>query len=136
MNKSLVSNTLAIVFLLLMTNSGHAQDTAGSWLNGTWEGTGYQMDTNETWTMRLKVRRNRYSIEYPSLNCGGRWKVLSINSWQANFRESILYGRNECIDEGRVVVQRLGNGQIAYRFYNRGAARVTASAILNRRPVK
>ena len=128
-----MSKILPLLFLILMTNAGYGQEQTRSWLNGTWEGTGYQMDTNETWAMRLKVRRNRYSIEYPSLNCGGRWKLLSINSWQANFRESIRYGRDECVDEGRVVIQRLGNGQIAYRFYNRGAARVTASAILNRR---
>jgi hypothetical protein len=122
-----------ILLLLATTLVVYPQAKTGKWLNGTWEGTAYQMDTNETWTMKLNARRNRYTVDYPSLKCGGRWKLQSIDSWTATFREHLTFGRDECVDQGRVVIQRLGNGQIAYRFYNRGAARVSASATLNRK---
>lgn len=128
MHKAVVSILLLFVFCLV----AYPQSKNGRWLKGTWEGTAYQMDTNETWTMTLNARRNRYTVDYPSLKCGGRWKLLNINSWTATFREQLTFGRDECVDRGRVVIQRLGSGQISYRFYNRGAARVTASAILNR----
>jgi hypothetical protein len=39
-----------------------------TWLNGIWEGTGYQIDTAETWTMRLVVAGNRYKIEVQRTN--------------------------------------------------------------------
>ncbi|MDQ5846739.1 MAG: hypothetical protein M3539_15740 [Acidobacteriota bacterium] len=130
MHKTVATILLLFAFCLVV----YPQAKNGRWLNGTWEGTAYQMDINETWTMKLNARRNRYTIDYPSLKCGGRWKLQNINSWTATFREHLSYGQDECVDQGRVVIQRLGNGQIAYRFYNRGAGRVTASATLNRKP--
>jgi hypothetical protein len=110
-----------------------AQGRRDAWLRGTWEGTGYQIDTDSTWTMRLRVWGGRYLIEYPSLNCGGTWRRLSINSRVATFRERITVGRGECVDQGRVVIQRLNGKQIAYRFSQKGSAEVSASAILNRK---
>jgi hypothetical protein len=104
-----------------------------TWLNGTWEGKGYQIDTDETWTMRLTVKGNRYLIEYPSLNCDGQWRPVTRNSWVARFREDITRGVDKCTDLGNVVIQRLSRKQIAYRYFNRGSREVTASAILNRK---
>lgn len=98
-----------------------------------WEGTGYQLDTDTTWTMLLTARRGRYTIEYPSLKCGGRWQLTGIDTWKATFKERISFGIEECVNNGSVVVQRLGNGQIAFRYYNHGSSRVNASAILNRK---
>ncbi|HEX8636307.1 MAG TPA: hypothetical protein VF703_19455 [Pyrinomonadaceae bacterium] len=109
-----------------------SRSSSGAWLRGTWEGTGYQLDTATIWTMRLTVRGGRYVIEYPSLNCGGRWRRLSLNSRVATFREHIAVGRGECVDRGRVVLQRLNGKQIAYRFSQPGSRDVAASAILNR----
>ncbi|MDQ1592577.1 MAG: hypothetical protein QOG71_3204 [Pyrinomonadaceae bacterium] len=122
-----------IVCLAMVVCPQQQQGRRGAWLRGTWEGTGYQMDTDSTWTMRLTVRGGKYLIEYPSLKCGGRWRRLSLNSRTATFEERIEVGRGECVDRGRVVVQRLNGKQIAYRFSHRGAAEVSASAILNRK---
>jgi hypothetical protein len=125
--------TAAILLFLLSTAPHVCPQSNRAWLNGTWEGTGYQIDTNSTWTMRLKVRGHRYTIEYPSLNCGGRWRLLSINANRARFLERITFGREECVDRGKVVIEKLSGAQIAYRFSNRVTAEVTASAILNRK---
>lgn len=123
-----------LLAVICMSSIAHAQKGRRiAWLGGTWEGTGYQIDTNTTWTMRLTARGGKYLIEYPSLNCGGKWRRLSINSRVAAFRERIEVGRGECVDEGRVVIQRLNGRQIAYRFYQRGSSEVSASAILNRK---
>jgi hypothetical protein len=127
------ATTLLVIVCLASVVCPQRQGRRGAWLSGTWEGTGYQMDTDSTWTMRLTARRGKYVIEYPSLNCGGRWRRVRINSRTATFREHITAGRGACVDQGRVVVQRLSGKQIAYRFYQRGAAEVSASAILNRK---
>lgn len=109
------------------------QDGSRAWLNGSWEGTGYQMDANTTWTMSFKARGKRYSIEYPSLNCGGTWRLISVNSRRAIFRERITVGRESCVDRGVVTIERLSGNQIAYRFSNAGTSQISASAILNRK---
>ena len=105
----------------------------GAWLGGRWEGTGYQMDTDSTWTMVLTARGRKFLIEYPSLDCGGEWRLLSINSRRATFREHITRNREACADRGRVVVEKLSRRQVAYRYSHRGASDVSASAILNRK---
>jgi hypothetical protein len=133
--KGKMMRRLAVILLLLtcMSPAVCAQGRSAAWLRGTWEGTGYQLDTDTLWTMRLSVRGGKYLIEYPSLKCGGTWRRLSINSRVATFREHIAVGRGECVDRGRVVIQRLNGRQIAYRFSQPGATDVSASAILNRK---
>jgi len=128
--------TLTMVLLIMaMSSMAGAQSKSrnGHWLNGTWEGTGYQMDADETWTMRLTVKGNRYLIEYPSLKCEGRWRPLRLRSWTMRFREKITSGIDECKDNGSVVIQRLSRKQIAYRYADQGTSEVSASAILNRK---
>jgi hypothetical protein len=123
--------TMAMV-VLPQTRKGAGKKT-NTWLNGTWEGKGYQIDTDETWTMRLTVKGNKYLIEYPSLNCDGKWRPVRRNSWLARFREEITRGVDTCTNLGNVVIQRLGRRQIAYRYSNQGSREITASAILNRK---
>ena len=125
---------IAIIILLVLSfTSPISAQKKRSWLAGTWEGVGYQIDNNETWTMKLTVRGNRYTIEYPSLKCSGRWIPLSVDLKRSGFRERITVGLTECVDRGNVLVERLSPRQIAYRFVNNGERDVTASAILNRK---
>jgi hypothetical protein len=121
-----------LAVLLCASSSAHPQAARGSWLSGTWEGTGYQIDTDSTWTMRLTVRGGRHLIEYPSLNCGGRWRPASVGPRMARFREEITSGLDACTNLNTVIVQRLTSRQVAVRYYNRGNDKVTSSAILSR----
>ena len=126
--------TLAALCLFFsLTVVALPQKRGGAWLGGRWEGTGYQMDTDSTWTMALTARGGKFLIEYPSLNCGGEWRLLSINSRRATFREHITRNREDCADRGRVVVEKLSRRQVAYRYSHRGASDVSSSAILNRK---
>ena len=109
------------------------QSKGRAWLNGSWEGTGYQMDTNTTWTMSFRARGKRILIEYPSLNCSGTWRLVRADSRRAIFRERITVGRGGCVDQGVVTIERLNGNQIAYRFSYAGTSQVSASAILNRK---
>jgi hypothetical protein len=127
--------TATILSLLLL---GASVATSQSWLRGTWEGTGYQIDDNSTWTMKLTVAqakngRRRFSIEYPSLNCGGRWKLLSANGRQLVFREQLSHGQEKCSNNGRVTVERINSKQILFLYSNQGTREITASAVLNRK---
>lgn len=125
--------TFVLLVLLASAVSAQAKTPKAKWLNGTWEGTGYQIDNNETWTMKLTVRGRAYRIEYPSLSCGGKWIPLSINPSRARFIERITLNLEACTNNGNVVIDRLSRRQIAFRYSNAGSREVTASAILNRK---
>lgn len=110
-----------------------AQTKSSSWIRGTWEGTGYQTDDKSTWTMVLKAQGRRFTIDYPSLSCGGRWKLISINASRARFRERLDHGADKCADRGTVTIQRINRNQLLFFYSYQGDKRITASAILNRK---
>jgi hypothetical protein len=137
MRKTLV----VLCLLLLLTSSTSAQSKSKSWLRGFWEGTGYQTDDQTTWLMQLTVTRTKggrrvFVIEYPSLNCGGYWKLLSIDGSRARFRELLDHGQDKCSDKGLVRLERVSS-QLIFLYSNQGSREITASAVLNReRPTR
>jgi hypothetical protein len=124
---------LTALLLVVLTAGGVAGQTRGSWLRGEWAGTGYQIDSENTWAMVLKFGRGRYTAEYPSLECAGRWRLLSVSRTRAVFRETITTGAEHCAPRGRVVIERLNARQFGYRYSYQGSKDYVASAILNRR---
>ena len=123
--------TAAAVLLLSAAIAGG--QTRGGWLRGEWAGKGYQTDSDSTWAMKLTVRGRNYTVAYPSLECGGRWRLLSLSRRRAVFRETITSGAERCAQGGRVVVQRLNPRQLGYWYSHDGSKDYVASAILNRR---
>lgn len=53
-----MKSTQLLIFLLMLTCSIFAQKPHRLWLQGTWEGSGTQMDGSE-WSMKLRVKNNR-----------------------------------------------------------------------------
>lgn len=129
----IIMATLLLVAVTSSVVSAQSRNQNQSWMNGTWEGTGYQIDNNSTWTIRLTVNGNRYRIEYPSLKCEGRWIPFKSNQSTARFREILTVGADVCANKGIVVIQRLSPRQLAYRYQNQGEADVSSSSILNRK---
>lgn len=121
------------LLLLLACSAASAQSKSNSWIRGTWEGTGYQTDDQTTWEMVLKSGRKRFAIDYPTLSCGGRWQLISINASRARFRERLDHGQDKCADMGAVLIQRLNRNQIMFLWSYKGEKALTASAILNRK---
>jgi hypothetical protein len=126
----------AAVLVLFLSTGLSAQTKSNNWINGTWEGTGYQTDDQTTWTMRVTAQGRRVLIEYPSLECGGRWRLITITKYHARFREKIDRGQDKCTDNGKVTIQRLSRGQLFFLYANAGTREVTASAVLNRSAIK
>ena len=126
-----------LLLLSVLVSTAPSQGKQRPWLRGVWEGTGYQTDDASTWPMRLTVKRSTssgpiYSIDYPSLNCGGRWRLLSMNQNRIRFRELLTYGQDKCSDNGLVIIERKG-GQSIFLYANQGSREITASAVLNRK---
>ena len=118
--------------LLLLSAAVVCGQTRGRWLRGEWAGTGYQTDANTTWAMRLTAKGRAYTVDYPSLECGGRWRLLSLSGRRAVFRETITRGAARCAQRGRFVVERLNSRQLGYWYSYTGSNEYTASGILNK----
>jgi len=132
MRKTLVLLSL----LLVLASTAAAQRKSNSWLHGFWEGTGYQTDDQTTWSMQLTITKTKagrlvFRIEYPSLNCGGYWKLLSIGVSRARFRELLDHGQDKCSDKGQVRIETI-DSQLIFLYSNQGSREITASAVLNR----
>ena len=133
-SRTLVMTFSAALLSLFLSSAICAQTKPNKWLRGIWEGSGYQIDDQSTWTMRLTAGARQFSIEYPSLSCGGRWKQISIDAYRARFNEKLDHGQDQCVDNSNVVIQRLNNRQVVFLFSYPGKREVYASGILKRKP--
>ncbi|HEX7315736.1 MAG TPA: hypothetical protein VF297_17595 [Pyrinomonadaceae bacterium] len=124
----------SVVMLLSLTLTVWSQGKDNNWLTGTWQGRGYQTDSSSTWSMWFKASGDGYSIEYPSLECGGEWRLISIDSSKAKFKEKITYGKSRCLDNGLVIIERLNGRQAVFLYYPEDSDEANASAILRKRP--
>src|SRR2546423_15363107 len=97
---------LAACIALAVATTAAAQSNSHSWIRGVWDGTGYQIDDQSTWAMTLTARGRIFSINYPSLSCGGAWKLIFIKASPARVREGLDRGQGEFARKGQVIVHR------------------------------
>lgn len=114
-------------------------DINKKWLYGELFGTIKQFDINENWTMNLKVKKGSdifgseiqsFKIDYPSLNCGGDWTIISESDNKVEFREKIKYGNDICGNSGKAVVEKK-NGEIIFSYYFPDDNTLNAQGILS-----
>jgi hypothetical protein len=117
---------------LIAATAVAGQSKSRAWINGVWSGAGYQIDDQSTWQMKFTARRGRYSIEYPSLSCGGHWRLISINSTRARFREVLDHGQEKCANRGWVTIERLSRKQLVFLYAYEDTREISASAVLIR----
>lgn len=91
-------------------------DPRQPWLDGVWEGTAHQNTPKMSYSIRLTAGNSSYSIEYPSLRCGGKWTVQEMSGTHAKFKEEITYGGERCSSDGDIVVEKTGERQISYKY--------------------
>jgi len=92
----------SLAFLTLACTVSPAQDATV----GTWTGVGFQKMANGSisqWTIRMRIEsRDKATIEYPSLNCGGTLTYLRDIGPIREYREQLTYGAERCVDNGTV----------------------------------
>ena len=112
---------VGVLALVYACSGGTARETAPvpEWIEGVWTGIGYQMDDKTTWSIRLIINGsdNVYRIEYPSLSCGGEWRLVAFNSHSGKFVENILVGRDRCADNGTIVITRVDENHISFTYF-------------------
>lgn len=113
MNKLVWGCTL--LFSLSLTVQAEQSDMLNQFL-GEWEGAGIQDDGSQ-WTMRLNIRADGYFIDYPSIVCGGEWKLLRSTESRLIFKEILTYGIDRCIDQGEVII-KLADDKASYHWFS------------------
>ena len=83
--------------------------------NGVWEGSG--MQNNASWTIKVSIAPGLYSIEYPSLACGGELVLLKKVTDRMEFLENLTYGLGGCINLGKTVLIKTGANSIQFEWY-------------------
>ena len=65
-SRTLIITFATVLLTLLLSSAISAQPKSKTWIKGTWEGTGYQIDNQSTWTMLFTARSRKFSIDYIS----------------------------------------------------------------------
>ena len=102
------------------------------WLDGVWEGEGYQSDTKTTWDVRLTVQDGTYAIEYPNIPCQGRWNLIQSNTSGARFVEVINQG-DHCATNSHVMLQKVNDSEISCKYTYANNRAVIATAVLSKK---
>lgn len=85
-----------------------------NWMEGTWEGTGYQMD-GSTWKIKLIHSDKRFSVEYPSLGCFGYWTITEKEKSKIFFVKTIQKG--SCDQNVKIVVTNIDKKFISIAYF-------------------
>jgi len=112
------------------------------WLEGLWTGQGYQSikradkpgsdDYESNWAIALTVEQGAFKIDYPSLGCGGHWERKSGNSREIVFTEIITYGRERCIDRGKITLGLVSRSALSFAYEATVGGAVAATGTLTR----
>ncbi|MEY3445178.1 MAG: hypothetical protein RLZZ519_3459 [Bacteroidota bacterium] len=135
MKKGRFSNLAKFQFGVLLTMlivfSGCA--SAPKWMQGTWQGTGNQVD-GQQWEVSLDATKlSKVKIEYPDLSCGGEWKLVKKAENGANIREKLTYGLDKCDQNVEVILARVSAEQLKVEYYLKSYSdNAIATAILTR----
>jgi len=132
-NAPLNANTNAYSNAAKDTQSKLPDEVSSQWLNGVWEGKGYQSNTKSTWTIKLTAQEGTYQIEYPSIPCGGRWTLIENNSARARFRERITQGVNRCEINTDVAIEKVDDAHLSCRYSSPRTRVVIATAVLTKK---
>ena len=100
-------------------------------LSGTWIGTARQFSVDSSWSIEITFEDDEVDIRYPSLACGGQLQPISESTTRFVYRERIRFGLAQCIDNGRVVLERTSRDTLSYEWSDEfGALDATGSLTL------
>lgn len=100
------------------------------WMEGTWIGTGLQLNFPQTWTIELNVSGRNYKIYYPTLDCGGEWVLVSATSTKATFIEKITKGRDKCVHNGKVIMTKIDDTHVSFSYFSPDSGKLEAHSTL------
>ena len=106
-----------IVLSLGFTTVENSCTKIPSWLIGTWQGVGYQID-GQTWDVILQYDEKKgLLVDYPTLGCNGSWEVTTSKKNRLDIIETIITGDDVCDQSVRVVLQKINDTDLSVTYY-------------------
>ena len=92
--------------------------------SGIWSGNGTQDNPPGQWTILIGLNNGAIgsvvgTVAYPSLECGGKLTLQSVNPDSIEFFEDITYGTN-CVDEGTVTLNLVSANELGFAWEKDG----------------
>lgn len=103
-------------------------------LTGVWEGEADQ--TTSKWLTQLQYdpQKNEFIVNYPTLSCGGTWRVNTVTENMLKLDEVITEGTvSNCIKEMDIYVYYKNDNILEVKFHRINAANPTASAVMEKK---
>ena len=129
-----LSRFLILCFVLSFSLNITAQKNKAAWLNGTWRGTGFQLNNSQSWSIRFTadVNNKTFKIDYGSLGCSGIWRLISANDNLAQFEETITDGMMKCANGGIIIITKIDKKFITFSYFVPGSGKLDSFSTLEK----
>jgi len=114
------SPTVKFVPPVIEQDTEDGENVTWQFLDGTWTGEAYQYDVNESWSIKLtcNTESGHYLVEYPSLNCGGKFIPEQQQQQFLVFEEDITYGTDICLQGCLIILEKINDNLMGYFSYH------------------
>lgn len=122
---------LVALMLPAFVLSADVRDYFGIWTGTVVEGpiTGSE---HKRYEVSIGIAPGKYTIEYPSLNCGGKLHLSGSKGRHFSFRDELEYGLDQCSTGGRTELQFVRPDLMAYQWFDVNGV-LRAEGMLKRR---
>ena len=102
------------------------------WLEGEWEGVGFQPDMPSNWNTILKSdpASGILKVNYPTIPCSGKWLITEIQKDRVIAKEEITENVQNCIQGEKVTIIKVDERQIAIIYSLREGEVANAYSVL------
>lgn len=110
---------IATSCFFLSCKSSKTTEATSTFFEGAWVGEAYQFDVDQDWSMRFNFNfpEKTYTVTYPSLNCGGKCKLIKSTPESLIFQEVIEYGKEACVNGGKIEIIKNEENKCTFFYY-------------------
>ena len=99
----------------MLLTFGFAKAQSSGPFDGVWVGQGLQLNNNKTWTIKLTVKGENITIEYPSLGCSAKLTKAKSERKKLYLSEKMI-NANSCVDNGKIELELLTRNEIRFKW--------------------
>lgn len=110
-----MKNLCFFIFISLLSNNLIAQTSDFTFLEGKWVGQGYQLNTNETWSIILTIKDDFINVDYPSLGCKSNLTATKCEGNSIFLNEKLL-PKSSCVDNGKIELEWTSPNELIFKW--------------------
>lgn len=106
------------MFLLpLCAWPGELSDYYGLWTGAVVEGP-VRGKSHDRYKVMIELVPGKYTINYPTLNCGGKLLLQGKKGRHFHFRDELEYGKDQCAFGGYTELQMISSYLAAFQWFD------------------